>query len=82
VTVVVLAVNFLGVVVTPSQQINTLQYGAGIALPIAALALFVGLRAFAKWMSHKSAEHEASGAAETPASPDQAPEAAASSVAL
>ena len=55
VTVVVLAVNFLGVVVTPSQQINTLQYGAGIALPIAALALFVGLRAFAKWMSHKTA---------------------------
>jgi uncharacterized membrane protein YqhA len=81
VTVVVLAVNFLGVVVTPSQQINTLQYGAGIALPIAALALFVGLRAFAKWMSHKAAVHEASAAAETPASPDQAPEAAASSAA-
>ena len=41
VTVVVLAVNFLGVVVTPQQQLNTLQYGAGIALPIAALALLV-----------------------------------------
>jgi hypothetical protein len=78
---VVLAVNFLGVVVTRNQQIDTLEYGAGIALPIAALSLFVGLRAFAKWMSHKASEHEASAAAETPASPDQAPEAAASSAA-
>jgi uncharacterized membrane protein YqhA len=67
VTVVVLAVNFLGVVVTPSQQINTLQYGAGIALPIAALALFVGLRAFAKWISHKTAEHEEIPAVDKPA---------------
>jgi uncharacterized membrane protein YqhA len=58
VTVVVLAVNFLGVVVTRNQQLDTLKYGAGIALPIAALALFVGLRAFAKWMSHKSASLE------------------------
>jgi uncharacterized membrane protein YqhA len=68
VTVVVLAVNFLGVVVTRDQQINTLQYGAGIALPIAALALFVGLRAFAKWLSHRAAEHEANAAADDPAS--------------
>ncbi len=68
VTVVVLAVNFLGVVVTRNQQIDTLQYGVGIALPIAALSLFVGLRAFAKWMSHKTAEHEANGAAAEPAS--------------
>jgi uncharacterized membrane protein YqhA len=68
VTVVVLAVNFLGVVVTRDQQINTLQYGAGIALPIAALALFVGLRAFAKWLSHRAAQHEANAAADEPAS--------------
>jgi uncharacterized membrane protein YqhA len=48
VTVVVLAVNFLGVVFTgdPSMLI---EYGAGIALPIAALALFVGLRS---WSTH------------------------------
>ena len=57
VTVVVLAVNFLGIVVTRNQQLNILEYGAGIALPIGALAIFVGLRAFAKWMSHKTAEH-------------------------
>lgn len=34
VTVVVLAVHFLGVVVSPQRQFDTLQYGAGIALPI------------------------------------------------
>lgn len=67
VTVVVLAVNFLGVVVTRNQQIDTLQYGAGIALPIAALSLFVGLRAFAKWMSHKASEHEEGATADKPA---------------
>jgi len=44
VTVVVLAVNFLSVVFA-GKQIDLLNYGAGIALPIAALALFIGLRA-------------------------------------
>jgi uncharacterized membrane protein YqhA len=43
VTVVVLAVNFLGVVFAREQR-DLLNYGAGIALPIAALALFVGVR--------------------------------------
>ena len=43
VTVVVLAVNFMGVVFTGDPSI-LLEYGAGIALPIAALALFIGLR--------------------------------------
>ena len=45
VTVVVLAVNFMGAVfVGPHQYL--LEYGAGIPLPIAALGLFVGLRAW------------------------------------
>jgi len=44
VTVVVLAVNFMGAVLTRTD--NLLQYGAGVALPIAALGLFVGLRAW------------------------------------
>lgn len=46
VTVVVLAVNFMGVALT-GQVGNLLDFGAGVALPIAALALFVGLRAWA-----------------------------------
>jgi len=45
VTVVVLAVNFMGAVFVRGTE-NLLQYGAGIALPIAALGLFVGLRAW------------------------------------
>ncbi|MFV2045514.1 MAG: hypothetical protein ACC700_20060 [Anaerolineales bacterium] len=43
-TVVMLAVNFLSVVYTHEPSI-LLEYGVGIALPIAALALFIGLRA-------------------------------------
>lgn len=45
VTVVVLAVNFMGVIFAGETD-NLLHYGAGIALPIAALGLFVGLRAW------------------------------------
>ena len=45
VTVVVLAVNFMGSVFLKGTE-GLLQYGAGIALPIAALGLFVGLRAW------------------------------------
>jgi len=45
VTVVVLAVNFMGAVYIGGTD-DLLQYGAGIALPIAALGLFVGLRAW------------------------------------
>ena len=45
VTVVVLAVNFMGAVFAGGTE-NLLEYGAGVALPIAALGLFVGLRAW------------------------------------
>ena len=45
VTVVVLAVNFMGAIFAGTTD-NLLQYGAGIALPIAALGVFIGLRAW------------------------------------
>jgi uncharacterized membrane protein YqhA len=45
VTVVVLAVNFMGAVFVRETE-NLLQYGAGIALPIAALGVFVALRSW------------------------------------
>jgi uncharacterized membrane protein YqhA len=45
VTVVVLAVNFMGAVFAGGTE-NLLEYGVGVALPIAALGLFVGLRAW------------------------------------
>jgi uncharacterized membrane protein YqhA len=45
VTVVVLAVNFMGAVFVGEREF-LLPYGAGIALPIAALGLFIGLRAW------------------------------------
>lgn len=57
VTVVVLAVNFLTVVYTRDVSV-LLEYGAGIALPIAALALFVGLRAWSTSLAKKSAISE------------------------
>jgi uncharacterized membrane protein YqhA len=56
VTVVVLAVNFMGAIFARGTE-NLLQYGAGIALPIAALGLFVGLRA---WSIKMNKETEAS----------------------
>ena len=43
VTVVVLAIEFLGAVFSGTEP-DLLRYGAGIALPIAALALFMGLK--------------------------------------
>ncbi len=46
VTVVVLAVNFLANVYA-GGNINILSQGAGIALPIAALGIFMGFRAWA-----------------------------------
>jgi len=58
VTVVVLAVNFMGEVLTKTD--NLLNYGAGIALPIAALGLFVGLRAWSAKLGkeiHTTHEH-------------------------
>jgi len=58
VTVVVLAVNFMGEVLTKTD--NLLNYGAGIALPIAALGLFVGLRAWSAKLGkeiHNTLDH-------------------------
>jgi uncharacterized membrane protein YqhA len=54
VTVVVLAVNFMGVVFTHTAE-ELLRYGAGIALPIAALAVYIGLRAWSTNLSKKNA---------------------------
>ena len=54
VTVVVLAVDFMGTVLTGHTE-NILAIGAGIALPIIALALFVGLRAVATKLGAKQA---------------------------
>jgi uncharacterized membrane protein YqhA len=52
VTVVVLAVNFMGATFTDGTE-NLLTYGAGIALPIMALGIFVGLRAWAARLGHE-----------------------------
>jgi uncharacterized membrane protein YqhA len=57
VTVAVLAVNFMGFVFTRDPA-DVLDYGAGIALPIAALALFVGLRTWAAHFSKSRARME------------------------
>lgn len=54
VTVVVLAVNFMGAVFVGEREF-LLPYGAGIALPIAALGLFVGLRAWSIKLSKETA---------------------------
>jgi uncharacterized membrane protein YqhA len=53
VTVVVLAVNFMGAVFVGRQE-NLLEFGAGIALPIAALGVFLGLRAWATKISRET----------------------------
>ena len=45
VTVVVLAVNFMSIVFT-GENVDLLSQGVGIAMPIAALSLFIGLRAW------------------------------------
>lgn len=55
VTVVVLAVTFMGEVVA-GERSNLLQAGIGIALVIAALGVFIGLRAWADHMSESAAE--------------------------
>ncbi len=54
VTVVVLAVNFMGAVFVGEREF-LLPYGAGIALPIAALGLFVGLRAWSLKLGKETA---------------------------
>jgi len=57
VTVVVLAVNFMGAVFIGDHQ-DFLGFGAGIGLVIASLALFGGLRAWATKLGKESAQHE------------------------
>lgn len=55
VTVVVLAVNFMGAIFARNTD-NLLQYGAGIALPIAALGVFVGLRSWSVKITREADE--------------------------
>ncbi len=57
VTVVVLAVNLMGTVFVGDTE-NLLKYGAGIALPIAALGLFVGLRVWSLKMNKEASAEE------------------------
>lgn len=53
VTVVVLAVQFMGVVFTLNPE-ELMNYGIGIAFPIAALSLFIGLRTWSTSRAKKS----------------------------
>lgn len=53
VTVVVLAVQFMGVVFTLDPQ-ELMYYGIGVAFPIAALSLFIGLRTWSTSRAKKS----------------------------
>jgi uncharacterized membrane protein YqhA len=57
VTVVVLAVNFLSVIYTGENR-DLVAQGAGIALPIGALALFIAARAWAARQERESEKHE------------------------
>ena len=71
VTVVVLAVSFLGMVFTAEPAV-LLQLGVAIALPIAALALFVGLR---PWSTSISRSHSEPAEKAAPSATMPAPEA-------
>jgi uncharacterized membrane protein YqhA len=64
VTVVVLAVNFLAKTFS-AENIDILAEGAGVALPIAALGIFIGLRA---WASRQDREGHHAGMTSQPAS--------------
>ena len=57
VTVVVLAVNFMSIVFT-GENIDLIAQGAGIALPIGALALFIAARAWAARQESESEKEE------------------------
>lgn len=57
VTVVVLAVNFMSAVFIGGSE-GLLDYGIGIALPIAALGLFIGLRAWSTKLDKEIASEE------------------------
>jgi len=57
VVVVVLAVNFMGAVFAGNVE-HLQEYGIGMALPVAALGLFIGLRSWAaKLMKSESHSH-------------------------
>jgi uncharacterized membrane protein YqhA len=58
VTVVVLAVNFMGVAFT-GENVDLVAQGAGIALPIGALALFIAARAWASRQERASVRSRA-----------------------
>jgi ATP-binding cassette subfamily B protein len=57
VTMVVLAVNFMGAVFIRESE-DLLEYGAGIALPIAALGVFLGMRAWSTKISRETPSEE------------------------
>lgn len=64
VTVVVLAVNFMGAMFSGGGTENLLNYGLAIAFPIAGLGVFVALRAWSSKLNKESdvlmGEHRAS----------------------
>jgi len=60
VTVVVLAVNFMGEVFVGGKE-DLMEFGVGIALPIAALGLFLGLRAWSTKLSRETPDKEPGG---------------------
>ncbi|MEJ2599151.1 MAG: YqhA family protein [Anaerolineales bacterium] len=70
VTVVVLAVNFMGAIFAGTTE-NLFQYGAGIALPIAALGLFIGLRAWSIKMGRQASDSKESHRAELALNDDE-----------
>lgn len=69
VTVVVLAVNFMGAIIAGGTN-NLLDYGAGIALPVAALGLFVGLRAWSVKLGKEASHYKESETVESIRKPD------------
>jgi uncharacterized membrane protein YqhA len=69
VTVVVLAVNFMGAIIAGGTD-HILEYGAGIALPVAALGLFVGLRAWSVKLGREASHSKESQKVESIRKPD------------
>jgi len=57
VTVVVLAINFMSLSFNKDSDF-LMRYGTGVALPIAALGLFLGMRAWAKKMDDDDSENK------------------------
>ncbi|MDY9925337.1 YqhA family protein [Methanosarcina sp.] len=72
-TIVVLGVNFLSVIFEP-EEVNLAIYGIGYALPIAALAYFMGVRSHIAKRSNKDEEEECLKAIGEIVSPDSEPD--------